>query len=139
MTTTLTPRPVGSKGLSKDDISLWGSTAIGLSSTAPVYSLTATLGLMAVAVGTHMPAAFLLAFIPMLFTAFAYKELNTEDPDCGTTFTWASKAFGKFTGCTPPQAAAPPVPPPCRLRPRTVALKPAAARNIAEVPAGWAA
>lgn len=98
MSTTATERPVGAKGLSKDDISLWGSTAIGLSSTAPVYSLTATLGLMAVAVGTHMPAAFLIAFIPMLFTAFAYKELNTSDPDCGTTFTWASKAFGKFTG-----------------------------------------
>lgn len=98
MTTRTTPRPVGAKGLSKDDISLWGSTAIGLSSTAPVYSLTATLGLMAVAVGTHMPAAFLLAFIPMLFTAIAYKELNAKDPDCGTTFTWASKAFGKLTG-----------------------------------------
>lgn len=98
MTTATAPRPVGAKGLSKDDISLWGSTAIGLSSTAPVYSLTATLGLMAVAVGTHAPAAFLVAFIPMLFIAFAYKELNTKVPDCGTTFTWASKAFGKLTG-----------------------------------------
>lgn len=96
--TITTERPVGAKGLSKDDVSLWGSTAIGLASTAPVYSLTATLGLMAVAVGTHAPAAFLAAFIPMLFTAFAYKELNTHDPDCGTTFTWASKAFGKLTG-----------------------------------------
>jgi amino acid transporter len=98
LSTTTTGRPVGAKGLSKDNISLWGSTAIGLSSTAPAYSLTATLGLMAVAVGTHMPAAFLLAFIPMLFTAIAYKELNKTDPDCGTTFVWASKAFGKFTG-----------------------------------------
>ncbi|HEX9226378.1 MAG TPA: APC family permease [Arthrobacter sp.] len=98
MSTTTTGRPVGAKGLSKDDLSLWGSTAIGLSSTAPVYSLTATLGLMTVAVGTHTPAAFLVAFIPILFTAFAYKELNSSDPDCGTTFTWASKAFGKFAG-----------------------------------------
>jgi amino acid transporter len=98
VTTETIARPVGAKGLSKDDLSLWGSTAIGLSSTAPVYSLTATLGLMAVAVGTHAPAAFLVAFIPMLFTAFAYKELNSVDPDCGTTYTWASKAFGKFTG-----------------------------------------
>lgn len=91
-------KPVGEKGLSKDDISLWGSTAIGLSSTAPVYSLTATLGLMVVAVGTQAPIAFILAFIPMLFTAFSYNELNKKMPDCGTTFTWASKAFGKFTG-----------------------------------------
>lgn len=98
MSTTTPGRPVGAKGLSKDDISLWGSTAIGLSSTAPVYSLTATLGLMAVAVGTHMPAAYLIAFIPMLFTIIAYKELNSTDPDCGTTFTWASKAFGRFAG-----------------------------------------
>ena len=90
--------PTGGKGLSKNDITLWGSTAIGLSSTAPVYSLTATLGLMVVAVGTQAPIAFLLAFVPMLFTAFAYKELNKELPDCGTTFTWASKAFGKLTG-----------------------------------------
>lgn len=96
--TITTSRPVGAKGLSKDGVSLWGSTAIGLASTAPAFSLTSTLGLMAVAVGTHTPAAFLIAFIPMLFTAFAYKELNTADPDCGTTFTWGSKAFGKLTG-----------------------------------------
>lgn len=96
--TIATSSPVGAKGLSKDGVSLWGSTAIGLASTAPVFSLTSTLGLMAVAIGTHMPAAFLIAFLPMLFTAVAYKELNTEDPDCGTTFTWASKAFGKLTG-----------------------------------------
>lgn len=98
MNITTTEAPTGGKGLSKDDISLWGSTAIGLSSTAPVYSLTATLGLMVVAVGAQAPIAFLLAFIPMLFTAFAYKELNKAVPDCGTTFTWASQAFGKFTG-----------------------------------------
>lgn len=96
--TTNEAAPVGGKGLSKDDISLWGSTAIGLSSTAPVYSLTATLGLMVVAVGAQAPIAFILAFIPMLFVAFAYKELNKEMPDCGTTFTWALQAFGKFTG-----------------------------------------
>lgn len=98
MSLDVNEKAVGGKGLSKDDISLWGSTAIGLSSTAPVYSLTATLGLMVVAVGAQAPIAFLLAFIPMLFIAFAYKELNKAAPDCGTTFTWASMAFGKFTG-----------------------------------------
>ena len=34
----------------------------------------------------------------MLFISFAYKELNRADPDCGTTFTWATRAFGPKTG-----------------------------------------
>jgi amino acid transporter len=94
----LRERPTGRKGLSKNDISLWGSISIGLSSTAPVYSLTATLGFVVLAVGAQAPIAFVLAFIPMLFTAFAYRELNNDMADCGTTFVWASRAFGKFTG-----------------------------------------
>jgi amino acid transporter len=39
-----------------------------------------------------------LAFIPMLLVAFAYKELSQDTPDCGTTFTWATKAFGPWIG-----------------------------------------
>src|SRR6266571_4488113 len=27
-----------------------------------------------------------------------YSELNKADPDCGTTFTWATRAFGPKTG-----------------------------------------
>ena len=40
----------------------------------------------------------LLAFIPMYFIAVAYAELNKREPDCGTTFTWAARAFGPRTG-----------------------------------------
>ena len=40
----------------------------------------------------------ILAFFPMLFTAIGYQELNKADPDCGTTFTWATRAFGPKTG-----------------------------------------
>ena len=36
----------------------------------------------------------LLAFVPMYMIAVAYKELNEAEPDCGTTFTWATRAFG---------------------------------------------
>ena len=39
-----------------------------------------------------------LAFIPMYFIAVAYAELNKAEPDCGTTFTWAARAFGTRTG-----------------------------------------
>jgi amino acid transporter len=34
----------------------------------------------------------------MLFIALAYQELNREMPDCGTTFTWCTKAFGPRAG-----------------------------------------
>ena len=41
---------------------------------------------------------FVLAFIPMLLVAFAYKELSQDTPDRGTTFTWGTKAFGPWIG-----------------------------------------
>jgi amino acid transporter len=90
-------RPEG-KGLATGTLGLFGSTVIGLASTAPVYSLVATLGFVVLAVGAQAPIAFVIAFIPMLFIAFAYRELNNEIPDCGTTFTWGTKAFGPWVG-----------------------------------------
>ncbi|WP_065571877.1 APC family permease [Microbacterium oleivorans] len=90
-------RPDG-KGLAAGTLGLWGSTVIGLASTAPAYSLVATLGYVVIAVGAQAPIAFVIAFIPMLLIAFAYRELNNAVPDCGTAFTWATKAFGPWVG-----------------------------------------
>jgi amino acid transporter len=39
-----------------------------------------------------------LAFVPMILTSIGYSELNKADPDCGTTFTWASRAFSPGWG-----------------------------------------
>ncbi|WP_439591398.1 APC family permease [Microbacterium sp.] len=97
MATTNLDRPEG-KGLAAGTLGLWGSTVIGLASTAPVYSLVATLGFVVLAVGAQAPIAFVIAFVPMLFIAFAYRELNNDVPDCGTTFTWGTKAFGPWVG-----------------------------------------
>lgn len=77
---------------------MWGSVTLGVSSVAPAYALTATLGILAAAVGLKMPALFIAGFIPMFLTAYAYRELNRALPDCGTSFTWATKAFGTYTG-----------------------------------------
>ncbi len=49
-------------------------------------------------VGVKAPAIMLLAFVPMLLIAIAYSELNKAEPDCGTTFTWAARAFGPWVG-----------------------------------------
>ena len=88
----------GEKGLKGNALGLFSSIAIGIASTAPAYSLAATLGFIVVAVGLQAPIITILAFIPMLLIAYAYKELNQIDPDCGTTFTWAARAFGPRTG-----------------------------------------
>lgn len=71
---------------------------MGLSSTAPLYSLAATLGWVILAIGPQAPVAFLAAAVPMLFSAVAYYELNREMPDCGATFVWGTKAFGPVVG-----------------------------------------
>lgn len=95
--TAASAQPAG-KGLAPGQLGLAGSTIMGLASTAPVYSLVATLGFVIAAVGLQTPIAFILAFVPMFFIAFAYRELNRAVPDCGTTFTWATKAFGPWVG-----------------------------------------
>ena len=95
---TVTDTPTAGKGLATGTLGLFGSTVIGLASTAPVYSLAATLGFVVLAVGAQAPIAFIIAFVPMFFIAFAYRELNRAVPDCGTTFTWATKAFGPVVG-----------------------------------------
>ena len=86
------------KGLKKGALGLISSTVIGVASTAPAYSLAATLGFVVVVIGPQAPIVTILAFIPILLTSFAYRELNRADPDCGTTFTWATRAFGPKTG-----------------------------------------
>ena len=77
---------------------LMGLVTVGVSCVAPAYALTATLGPTASVVGQQMPAVFLLGFLPMLLVALGYRELNQEAPCSGTSFTWATKAFGPYVG-----------------------------------------
>ena len=86
------------KGLKEGALGLISSTVVGVASTAPAYSLAATLGFVVVLIGVKAPIVTLLAFVPMLLISFAYNELNKADPDCGTLFTWGTRAFGPKTG-----------------------------------------
>jgi amino acid transporter len=89
---------VADKGLKSGALGLISTTIIATASVAPAYSLAATIALVAGAVLLQAPAVAVLAFVPMLLTSIGYSELNKADPDCGTTFTWASRAFGPKTG-----------------------------------------
>ena len=86
------------KGLKTGALGMASSVVIGVASTAPAYSLAATLGLVAAAVGLYSPAIMIVAFIPMLLIASAYYYMNRADPDCGTSFSWVTRAFGPPTG-----------------------------------------
>src|SRR5271170_295183 len=100
-TTTSELQPVEEykdKGLKGGALGLVSSIVMGVASTAPAYSLAATLFFVVAAVGLKSPAVALLAFIPMLLCSIGYSEMNKADPDCGTTFTWATRAFGPKTG-----------------------------------------
>jgi len=100
MTSIAIAEPVAppDKGLRAGALGLISSVVIAVSSTAPAYSMAATLGLIVAIVGVHSPGTLIVSFLPMLFIAYAFRELNKADPDCGTTFTWAARAFGPRTG-----------------------------------------
>ena len=89
---------VPAKGLRAGILDLGDSVMLGLASTAPVYSLAATLGLIVAVNGNYTPLILLLGFVPVLFIAYAFRELNSAIPDCGTTFTWSRQAFGPWAG-----------------------------------------
>jgi amino acid transporter len=100
-TTTTELQPVEEyrdKGLKSGALGLVSSVVMGVASTAPAYSLAATLAFVVLYVGLKAPSVALLAFIPMLLCSIGYSEMNKADPDCGTTFTWATRAFGPKTG-----------------------------------------
>src|ERR1700759_3452251 len=89
---------VEDKGLKKNAIGFASSVVIGVASTAPGYSLAATLGFVAAAVGTKSPAILLISFVPMFLVAGGYYYMNKADPDCGTSFSWVTKAMGPQLG-----------------------------------------
>jgi len=86
------------KGLKVGAIGLASTIVIGVASTAPGYSLAASLGFVTESAGAQAPAILWLAFVPMLFIAAGYFYLNRADPDCGTSFTWATRALGPIPG-----------------------------------------
>ena len=88
----------GEKGLKKNAIGFVSSVVIGVASTAPGYSLAATLGFVAAAVALQSPAILLISFIPMFLVAGGYYYMNKADPDCGTSFSWVTKAMGPQLG-----------------------------------------
>jgi amino acid transporter len=88
----------GDKGLKKGAIGFVDALVIGLASTAPAYSLAAVIGLVVLDAGVQAPAVLLASFVPMFFIAAAFYYMNRADQDCGTTFSWVTRAMGPYMG-----------------------------------------
>ena len=100
---TVTPGQAGpaghvDKGLKPNAIGFWDGLAIGLDSTAPAYSLAAVLGSLVAIAGTQAPAIMLVSFVPIFLIAGAFFYMNHADQDCGTTFSWVTRAMGPTLG-----------------------------------------
>jgi amino acid transporter len=89
---------VASKGLKGGSLGLVAVIVIGVASTAPGYSLAASLGGVTGEAGVQAPFIMLFAFVPMACIAASFYYLNKADPDCGTNFTWGVRAFGPKAG-----------------------------------------
>ncbi len=92
------PAGFADKGLRSNALGMFSSISVGVASTAPAYSLAATLGFVVAIVGLRTPLLVVVAFVPMLMTAWAIKQINRADPDCGTSFTWAARNLGPRIG-----------------------------------------
>jgi len=90
----------GAKGLKPDAIGYLSNLVIAVASTAPAYSLAATLGFIALVagIGAHAPAVMIVSFIPILFVSIGYRYFNLADADAGTTFAWVTRTFGPQLG-----------------------------------------
>ncbi len=84
--------------LKADAIGFVDALVIGLAATSPAYSLAAVIGPIAALVGIYAPGVLLASFVPMALIATAFLYLNRVDPDCGTTFSWVTRAMGPWAG-----------------------------------------
>ncbi|HQY32962.1 APC family permease [Actinotalea sp.] len=90
--------PSPSPSLKPGAIGFVDALVIGLAATSPAYSLAAILGPVVALVGIYAAGTLLASFVPMLLIASAFYYLNKVDQDCGTTFSWVTRAMGPTFG-----------------------------------------
>lgn len=93
-----TQSPPAEPGLKAGAIGFVDALVIGLAATSPAYSLAAVIGAIAALVGVYAPGVLLASFVPMALIATAFLYLNRVDTDCGTTFSWVTRAMGPWFG-----------------------------------------
>ena len=108
------PEVVESKGLKAGALGLVSSVVVGMASTAPAYSLAASLGFVVATtngdgiVGVKAPAIMLLAFVPMFLIAIAYQQLNKAGRTAEQRSRGPAGRLGRGPGGSAAGASSPP-------------------------------
>ncbi|MFF7898761.1 APC family permease [Streptomyces sp. NPDC088817] len=84
------------KGL-KRVLGLPGLTLFGLTYLAPVTVFT-TYGAVTGVTSGHLPAAYVIALVVMLFTAVSYGRMVRAYPTAGSAYTYTQQSFGGHVG-----------------------------------------
>ncbi|GAA4170210.1 APC family permease [Gryllotalpicola koreensis] len=90
-TETMTPRRL-SRALGPTALVLFGLTYL-----APVTVFT-TYGIVTQQTDNHLPSAYVVALVAMLFTAFSYGRMARAFPVSGSAYTYTQQSFGAHLG-----------------------------------------
>jgi putrescine importer len=78
-------------------LGLWSIVMLGLGYLAPM-ALFDTFGIASGSTDGHVPLAYLIALVAMLFTAFSYGKMVKVFPSAGSAYTYAQKTINPNLG-----------------------------------------
>lgn len=81
----------------KRSLSTWQIVMIGLGYMTPMVVFD-TFGLVSKTTNGHVPMAYLLALVAMLFTAASYGKMVKAYPQAGSAYTYTNKTMGSHLG-----------------------------------------
>lgn len=71
--------------------------AFGMAYMVPMTVFT-TYGIVSQVTDNHLPLAYAITLIVMLFTAYSYTTMVKVNPSSGSTYSYVKNSFGTFTG-----------------------------------------
>ncbi|OIK11888.1 Putrescine importer PuuP [Bacillus sp. MUM 116] len=81
----------------KRSLKLWQIVVMGLSYMAPM-AVFDTFGIVSGETKGHVPTAYIIALLGMLFTAISYGKLVRVFPEAGSAYTYTQKAISSHLG-----------------------------------------
>ena len=84
--------------LKPDAIGLAQATVIGMATSAPSATVAISLAAIAATTAYSSGVILLIAAVPMLIIANAYRRLNLWSANCGASFEWVGRAINPYLG-----------------------------------------
>jgi amino acid transporter len=84
--------------LKPDAIGIAQATVIGMATSAPAATVAISLAVIAATTAYSSGIILLIAAVPMLIIANAYRRLNLWSANCGASFEWVGRAINPYLG-----------------------------------------